>query len=76
VAFSPTFKTSYLTAQADRSNYTIGEIAAMCGFGNPFHFSRRFKEAFDLSPRTMRQRLAAGMTPPVPLLTRSSMDRS
>lgn len=56
-----------------RSNYTIGQIAAMCGFGNPFHFSRRFKEAFNLSPRAMRQKMNTGMTPPVPLLTKWGM---
>ena len=51
-----------------RSNYSIREIASMCGFGSPFHFSRRFKEAFGWPPRELRKQIDAGMTPPVPLL--------
>lgn len=51
-----------------RSNYSIGEIAAMCGFESQFHFSRRFKEAFGAPPRQLRQQIDAGTTPPVPLL--------
>jgi AraC family transcriptional regulator len=51
-----------------RSNYGIGEIAAMCGFGTQFHFSRRFREAFGATPREMRLKIDAGETPPVPLL--------
>ncbi len=51
-----------------RSNYRIGEIAAMCGFESQFHFSRRFSQAFGSSPREMRKKIDAGVTPPVPLL--------
>jgi len=51
-----------------RSNYKIGEIAAMCGFESQFHFSRRFAEAFGCAPRDMRKRIDAGETPPAPLL--------
>lgn len=30
--------------------YSIGEIAEMCGFKNAYYFSKRFKEAYQLSP--------------------------
>ena len=37
-----------------RSNLTVGAIAGVCGFVNPFHFSRRFRTAYGLSPRAYR----------------------
>lgn len=46
-----------------RSNYTVAEIAAACGFASPFHFSRRFKESYGEAPRTLRDRLRAGEVP-------------
>ena len=55
-----------------RSNYSIGDIAAMCGFPNAFHFSRRFKDAFGQSPRALRQAVQSGHTPPTPRLLRFS----
>ena len=51
-----------------RSNYAVGEVALMCGFASPFHFSRRFKEAFGRSPRALRAAVRAGETPPTPHL--------
>lgn len=51
-----------------RSNYGVGEIAALCGFASPFHFSRRFKEAFGVSPTDLRRQIHAGQTPPLPRL--------
>jgi AraC-like DNA-binding protein len=51
-----------------RSNYTVAEISTVCGFSSPFHFSRRFKEAFGRSPRDLRKSLATGATPPTPRL--------
>ena len=52
-----------------RSNYSAGEIAAQCGFASPFHFSRRFKDAYGLPPTDLRRRVQAGeMPPPPPLL--------
>jgi AraC-like DNA-binding protein len=49
-----------------RSNYSVREVAAICGFDSPFHFSRRFKEAFGRSPRALRRALAEGQTSAVP----------
>lgn len=51
-----------------RSNYGIAEIATLCGFPNPFHFSRRFKEAFGRAPSALRRDLQAGQTMPTPRL--------
>ncbi|GIH15116.1 helix-turn-helix transcriptional regulator [Rugosimonospora africana] len=38
-----------------RSNISVGAIAEVCGFANPFHFSRRFRAAYGLPPRAYRQ---------------------
>src|SRR5262245_32904059 len=48
-----------------RSNYSVGEIATMCGFASQFHFSRRFKEAFGKAPRQVRADIQAGGAPPM-----------
>ncbi|MGH7142877.1 MAG: helix-turn-helix transcriptional regulator [Planctomycetota bacterium] len=53
-----------------RSNYSVGEIAHLCGFASPFHFSRRFKEAFGLPPKAVRKQIEAGQIPPLPRLLR------
>lgn len=37
-----------------RSGLTIGGVAEACGFANPFHFSRRFRTAYGVPPRTYR----------------------
>ncbi len=58
-----------------RSNYSVAETAAMCGFPNAFHFSRRFKDAFGMSPRALRQSVQSGETPPTPRLLRSAPAR-
>lgn len=57
-----------------RSNYSIGDIATMCGFASQFHFARRFKEAFGESARELRQRLDRGEVPPVPLLKKWGLE--
>ena len=33
---------------------SVGEIADRCGFTNPFHFSRKFRQTYGQSPRTWR----------------------
>ena len=53
-----------------RSNYTVGEVAALYGFASPFHFSRAFKDAYGLPPTEVRRRILAGETPPLPRLLR------
>ncbi|MBC7528874.1 MAG: AraC family transcriptional regulator [Chthonomonadaceae bacterium] len=54
-----------------RSNYSVGEVATLCGFVDPLHFSELFKRNFDLSPSELRKRVSEGMTPPTPALFRS-----
>jgi len=51
-----------------RSNYSLAEIAALCGFTDGFHLSRRFKSAFGRSPSEVRRSIKAGSTPPLPRL--------
>jgi AraC-like DNA-binding protein len=53
-----------------RSNYSVKEIASLCGFATPFHFSRAFKQAYGQSPQHLRDRIQAGETPPQPRLLR------
>ena len=56
-----------------RSNYSISEIADLCGFGSPFHFSRRFKDAFGQSPRAVRKGIHAGEIPPLSRLLQQAV---
>ena len=56
-----------------RSNYSISEIAAQCGFASPFHFSRRFKDAYGQSPSTLRRQIQAGAALPLNRLLRASV---
>ncbi len=51
-----------------RSNFSIGEIAHLCGFASAFHFSRCFTETFGSSPRALRQALQNGAALPPPAL--------
>lgn len=51
-----------------RSNYSVGEIAAMTGFINPYHFSRAFKEAYGQSPTEMRRQTQQSGQPILPLI--------
>ncbi len=39
-----------LLKQKDKMNFTIKEIAHLCGFRDPYYFSRLFKEKTQLSP--------------------------
>lgn len=47
-----------------RTNYSVGEIAQITGFDNPFHFTRRFTQVYGRSPRALRQAILSGE--PVP----------
>lgn len=38
----------------------VSEVADRLGFANPFHFSRRFKSFYRVSPSALRQETAAG----------------
>jgi AraC-like DNA-binding protein len=40
--------------QLTHTGLSIKEIAEQCGFANAFHFSRKFKEAYRMSPRAWR----------------------
>ena len=51
-----------------RSNYSVGEIAHMCGFASQFHFSRRFKQAYGTSPLQLRKSIQDGAAAPLPRL--------
>jgi AraC family transcriptional regulator len=37
-----------------RSNLSVAQVADACGFVDPFHFSRRFRRAYGIPPRTFR----------------------
>ena len=50
------------------SNYTVAEIAALCGFASPFHFSRLFKSACGVPSVEFRRRAEAGQPPTLPHL--------
>jgi AraC-like DNA-binding protein len=43
-----------------RSNFGVAEVARLTGFVSPFHFSRAFKAAYQISPRELQQKVAAG----------------
>ncbi|MBC8139979.1 MAG: helix-turn-helix transcriptional regulator, partial [Armatimonadetes bacterium] len=43
-----------------RTNFSVGEIASLCGFASPFHFSRRFKEAFGQTASDLRREVMEG----------------
>ncbi len=40
-----------------QTGLSVGDIAEKCGFESIFHFSRKFKERFGLSPATWRKQL-------------------
>lgn len=48
-----------------RSSLTVGAVAEACGFANPFHFSRRFRAAYGVPPRTYRSSPAPEPLDPV-----------
>jgi AraC family transcriptional regulator len=54
-----------------RSNYSLKEIARMCGYSSEFHLSRRVKQEYGQSPRAVRQQIENGETPPLPRLLKT-----
>ncbi len=48
-----------------RTNYKISRVSEICGFQSQFHFSRCFKEAYELSPRDLRAQLREGGDKPL-----------
>jgi transcriptional regulator GlxA family with amidase domain len=52
-----------------RSNFGVKEIADLLGFATPYHFSRRFAQAFGVAPATLRERITQGRPTPLPRLT-------
>ena len=56
----------YAAGLLARSNYSVGEISALCGFADPFHFSRAFKKTYGRSPSEVRAAVRAGSEPPSP----------
>lgn len=57
----------YAAAMLARSNEPIAGVAEAAGFASPFHFSRRFGEAYGLSPSAYRDLARTGTPPPLPL---------
>lgn len=53
-----------------RTNYAVGEVAHLCGFESPFHFSRLFRRAFGRAPTEMRRAFAEGAPVPTSLLVK------
>lgn len=69
VGYSPAKTGTFMRLQLSlvlltRSNLTIGEVAAKCGFDNPLYFSRCFRKAFGRPPTAVRSDLANGIPPP------------
>ncbi|MBN1553366.1 MAG: helix-turn-helix transcriptional regulator [Phycisphaerae bacterium] len=62
-------------ALLSRSNLTIKEIAARCGFESPYHFSRVFSHRFGHSPSRVRTSLRRGGPPPPSPLPEDLMPR-
>lgn len=56
----------------ERSNLSISQIADRLGFASPYHFSRRFSQAFGSPPSRMRQQLQAGGPRPAPRIPLAS----
>ncbi|GAA1489692.1 helix-turn-helix transcriptional regulator [Brachybacterium sacelli] len=42
-----------------RSNATVSEVGALCGYPDRFHFSRRFRSLYGMSPREVRYQSGA-----------------
>ena len=49
-----------------RSNLTVSQVAAACGFADPLYFSRRFRAAHGIAPSAYRDKGAAADPPDLP----------
>ena len=49
-----------------RSNLTISQVAAACGFADPLYFSRRFRVTHGIAPSAYRRSGAAAVPPDLP----------
>lgn len=47
-----------------RSNLTVQQVAARCGFASPYHFSRSFSNLYGKPPTQVRADVLAGAAPP------------
>jgi AraC-like DNA-binding protein len=47
-----------------RTNFSIGEIARLCGFASQFHFSRSFRAAYGFPPSEARAQVRSGAATP------------
>ncbi|GGR20341.1 helix-turn-helix transcriptional regulator [Streptomyces roseolus] len=52
-----------MLASPDHAGLTIAALAARCGFSSPSHFTRRFRSAYDVTPREWRQQARQGTGP-------------
>lgn len=57
-------------ALVTHTNFSFKQIAEQTGFVDQFHFSRRFRSAFGMSPRAARESARAGTALPLPTLLR------
>ena len=53
-----------------RGDLLVQEVAAFCGFDDPFHFSRSFRSEYGCSPRLFQQRARSGGPLPMRRLLR------
>lgn len=48
-----------------RTNLSVREVGDLCGFASPFHFSRRFRGRYGVSPRGFRRSADTADAPPI-----------
>jgi transcriptional regulator GlxA family with amidase domain len=51
---------NHAAARLQQSDALVKQVAAECGFADPFHFSRVFTSVFGLSPASFRGMRQAG----------------
>lgn len=70
-------KAEYGGVLLERSRLTVKEIAVLCGFENPFHFSRVFKEVYGIPPKAYREGFRGKrlVRPPSPIFRKQGFQR-